>query len=89
MHFSALVIDVQLFHFKLRYDLQLVVLGLTLPFAGWLADVYFGRFLLMIRGQRKLILAGIFFMTAEIVALMLTEIVARSNYIQNNDGNTT
>ena len=31
-------------NFALQFDLQLVAGGITLTIAGWLADVYFGRF---------------------------------------------
>ena len=41
---SIYFFEVQLFKFELRYDLQLVAIGATLPLAGWLADVYFGRY---------------------------------------------
>ena len=73
----------QAFIYTFRYSW-----AIGFPFYELIIYPIFNRFLLMTGSQRKLILAGIFFMTAEIVTLMLTEIVARSNYMQNN-GNTT
>ena len=31
-------------NYGLQFDLDLIAAGLTLVFAGWLADVYFGRY---------------------------------------------
>ena len=36
--------EISVYHFNFPYSIQYVLLGLMLPFAGWLADVYFGRF---------------------------------------------
>ena len=63
------------FLYTFRYSWAIVF-----PFYELIIYPIFNRFLLMIRSQRNLILAGIFFMIADTVALMLTEIVARSNY---------
>ena len=42
---SVLFFNTELYHsFKSPFNVQNVLLGLILPFAGWLADVYFGRY---------------------------------------------
>ena len=68
----------QLFKFELRYDLQLVAIGATLPLAGWLADVYFGRYK-VIRFSLCLLWIGTVLATAGSVA---AELIA---YYQNNN----
>ena len=77
--FSAMFIDEQLFQFELRYDLQLVVLGLTLPFAGWLADVYFGRYK-VIRFSMWIFWIGTILATASSVVVQLVDSYNHINY---------